>query len=73
MCCSQFTPSPSGLTGHPLVSPFNSLCSPQLWGRVGRTQPHTPSSLPERGRQGVRSLPLFPPPLLLLTLSISPK
>ncbi len=76
MCFSRLALSPIGLMYHlplSLSNPFFS--SPKLApiGITGRTKPSVCSSPSRSHQQGVRPLPVSPPPLLLLSLGITPK
>ncbi len=76
MCFSRLALSPIRLMYHlplSLSNPF--LSSPELApiGRTGRTKPNVSSSPSRSEEQGVRPLPVSPPPLLLLSLGITPK
>lgn len=80
MCFSRLALSPLGPMYHLPLSPsyplFSSLELSFEWaamGRTGRTKPNAPSSPPRSEEQGVRPLPVSPPPLLLLSLGVTPK
>lgn len=73
MCVSRLAPYPTGLMHHLSVTTPNPLfSSPELarMPRAGETKLNAPSSPSRSWRQYVRTLPLSPPPLLLLTLGI---
>ncbi len=53
--------------------PFFSSLELAAMGRTGRTKPNAPSSPRYLEKEGVRPLPVSPPPLLLLSLGITPK
>jgi hypothetical protein len=73
MCFSMLTPSHSGLTHQLSGSPLNPLFSSPEVGAARGTQLNSAGSSHQRGGQDVNSLPLSPPPLRSLTLSISVK
>ncbi len=76
MCFSRLALSPFGLMNYlplSLSKPFFSSPEWAALGRTGKTKPSVPSSPPPSEQQGVRPLPVSPPPLLLLSLGITPK
>lgn len=75
MFFSRLALSPLGPMYHlplSLYSPFFSSLELVSIRKTGRTKPNASSPL-HRDQQSVRPLPVSPPPLLLLSLGITPK
>ena len=76
MCFSRLALSPFGLMNHLPLSMSKPFFSSPEWAaleRTGKTKFSAPSSPLHSKQQGVRPLPISPPPLLLLSLGITPK